>query len=228
MTGPCSFGCCAKIVHSKGKYPLYRGSILVRLARERPPPRPESLAFGPCEGESAFPHYAPVSPLPEDSPRPMPPKMTFSPTHPAYAASAKATAKRESAARAPAKRKLGSLPEWNLADLYSGAEAPELKTDLTTAERAADAMQERYAGRLATLLDGGKGGYALAQSVREFEQLNDLLGRIVSYAESALCGRHFRPQAAEILRRHPGEDHRHLIKASILSTRVQSSRRQGA
>ncbi len=84
--------------------------------------------------------------------------------------------------RAPAKRKLGSLPEWNLADLYSGADAPELKNDLTTSERAADAMQERYAGKLATLLDGGKGGHALAQAVREFEQLNDLLGRIVSYA----------------------------------------------
>jgi oligoendopeptidase F len=110
------------------------------------------------------------------------PKLTFWPVRPAYAASAKLKANRDSAAHVPAKRKLGSLPEWNLADLYSGAEAPELKTDLTTAERAADAMQERYAGRLATLLDGGKGGYALAQSVREFEQLNDLLGRIVSYA----------------------------------------------
>jgi oligoendopeptidase F len=110
------------------------------------------------------------------------PKLTLWPVHPAYAAGAKSKAKREGAAKAPAKLKLGSLPEWNLADLYSGAEAPELKTDLTTAERAADAMQERYAGRLASLLDGGKGGYVLAQSVREFEQLNDLLGRIVSYA----------------------------------------------
>jgi oligoendopeptidase F len=110
------------------------------------------------------------------------PKLSLWPVHPAYAASAKLKAKRDSAAKLSAKRKLGSLPEWNLADLYSGAEAPELKSDLTTAERAANAMQERYAGRLALLLDGGKGGYAIAQAVREFEQLNDLLGRIVSYA----------------------------------------------
>ncbi|HZP10172.1 M3 family oligoendopeptidase, partial [Methyloceanibacter sp.] len=111
------------------------------------------------------------------------PKLTLWPTHPAFAASAaKAKAKRASAAEKPAKRKLGSLPEWNLADLYSGPHSPELKNDLTTAERAADAMQERYAGKLASLLDGGKGGYTLAQAVREFEQLNDLLGRIVSYA----------------------------------------------
>ncbi|MGH6749929.1 MAG: M3 family oligoendopeptidase [Methyloceanibacter sp.] len=104
--------------------------------------------------------------------------------HPIYAANAgaKVKVKRADAAEVPATRKLGSLPEWNLADLYSGADAPELKNDLTTSERAADAMQERYAGKLATLIDGGTGGHALAQAVREFEALNDLLGRVVSYA----------------------------------------------
>ena len=34
----------------------------------------------------------------------------------------------------------------------------------------------------AALLDGGKGGAHLAQAVREFEALNDVLGRVVSYA----------------------------------------------
>ncbi len=43
-------------------------------------------------------------------------------------------------------------------------------------------MQERYAGKLAALADGGKGGAALAEAVRDFEALNDVLGRIVSYA----------------------------------------------
>ena len=82
----------------------------------------------------------------------------------------------------PAKTELGPLPEWNLADLYSGPEAPELKADLATSDRAATAMQESYQGKLATLADGGKGGKALVQAVREFEALNDLLGRIISYA----------------------------------------------
>jgi len=80
------------------------------------------------------------------------------------------------------KAKLGALPEWNLADLYEGPDAPKLKADLETSERAADAMQERYAGKLSALLDGGKGGAQLAQAVREFEALNDIMGRIVSYA----------------------------------------------
>ena len=104
--------------------------------------------------------------------------------HPVFATSAstKGEAKPAKTAEAGGKVKLGKLPEWNLADLYQGPESPKLKTDLETSERAADAMQERYAGKLAALLDGGKGGAHLAQAVREFEALNDVLGRVVSYA----------------------------------------------
>jgi len=106
------------------------------------------------------------------------------PEYPVYSAtaSAKGKAKPRPVGGAEGKAKLGKLPEWNLTDLYAGPDAPKLKTDLETSERAADAMQERYAGKLATLLDGGKGGAALAQAVREFEALNDIMGRIVSYA----------------------------------------------
>jgi oligoendopeptidase F len=112
------------------------------------------------------------------------PKLTLWPEHPTYAATAaaKGKAKRRALATTEAKPKLGKLPEWNLADLYEGPDAAELKADLATSERAADAMQERYAGKLAALLDGGKGGAGLAQAVREFEALNDTMGRIVSYA----------------------------------------------
>ena len=81
-----------------------------------------------------------------------------------------------------AKRPLGTLPEWNLADLYSGTDAPALKADLQASERAAEAMQQNYAGKLAALADGGKGGKALAKAVSDYEGLSDLMGRIVSYA----------------------------------------------
>jgi oligoendopeptidase F len=96
------------------------------------------------------------------------------------AASAKRKATRGD--EAGGKAKLGKLPEWALADLYDGPDSPKLKADLATSERAADAMQERYAGKLADLLDKGNGGRQLAQAVREFEALNDVMGRIVSYA----------------------------------------------
>jgi oligoendopeptidase F len=106
------------------------------------------------------------------------------PVAPVYAASAakgKASAKRRNGAAGQAK-KLGQLPEWRLADLYEGTDSPQLKADLADSDRRADAMQARYAGKLPALLDGGKGGATLAEAVREFEALNDLLGRIVSYA----------------------------------------------
>jgi oligoendopeptidase F len=74
------------------------------------------------------------------------------------------------------------MPEWNLADLYEGLDAPRLAADLKTSEGAAEAMHERYCGKLAKLADGGKGGEGLAEAVREFEALNDIMGRIVSYA----------------------------------------------
>jgi oligoendopeptidase F len=83
---------------------------------------------------------------------------------------------------AKSKKKLGELPEWNLGDLYDAPESPVLKKDLETAEQSAEDMQARFAGKLATLLDEGKGGAALAEAVRAYESLNDVLGRIVSYA----------------------------------------------
>jgi oligoendopeptidase F len=101
---------------------------------------------------------------------------------PVHAASHAAKAKRSDIAGATERPKLGDLPEWNLTDLYEGPESPALKADIETAERAAEAMNERYAGKLAGLLDDGKGGVALAGAVREFEALNDVMGRIVSYA----------------------------------------------
>ena len=111
------------------------------------------------------------------------PKLTAWPEHPVFAATAAAKAKtKHPPAAAGGKPKLGNLPEWNLADLYNGPDAPELKADLASSESAADAMQSRYAAKLAKLLDGGKGGAEIAQAVREYEALNDVIGRIVSYA----------------------------------------------
>jgi oligoendopeptidase F len=99
----------------------------------------------------------------------------------ATAASARGKAKPANRHGRP-KPTLGDLPEWNLKDLYGAPDAPALKADLDASERAAEAMQANYAGKLAALADGGKGGSALAKAVRDYERLSDLMGRIVSYA----------------------------------------------
>jgi oligoendopeptidase F len=98
---------------------------------------------------------------------------------PASAASSKA---KRGAGGTPASKTTSALPEWSLLDLYEGPDSPALKADLATSERAAAAMQENYAGRLAALAAGDKGGSALAQALREYEALSDLMGRIGSYA----------------------------------------------
>ena len=59
------------------------------------------------------------------------PKFTLWPEQPMTAsAGATGKAKSHSAAKAPARGRLGTLPEWNLADLYSGLDDPAVKRDL--------------------------------------------------------------------------------------------------
>jgi oligoendopeptidase F len=82
-----------------------------------------------------------------------------------------------------AKRKLGELPEWNLADLYPGRDSPELRGDLDRSERDAAAFRDRYEGKLATL-----SGAALAGAVATYERLQETLGRIMSYAYLVYVG----------------------------------------
>ncbi|MDX3929310.1 MAG: M3 family oligoendopeptidase [Shinella sp.] len=76
---------------------------------------------------------------------------------------------------------LGELPAWNLTDLYPSPASPEFTGDLEKAMRDALAFEEKWKGKLddAAGLDGERG---IGAAVREFEALEDLLGRIASFA----------------------------------------------
>ncbi len=76
---------------------------------------------------------------------------------------------------------LGDLPEWNLADLYSGPDAAEFKADMEKAASEATRFAETYQGKLDDILRGGKGGDALAAVIRDYEAMSDLFGRIGSF-----------------------------------------------
>src|ERR1700680_3455539 len=95
-----------------------------------------------------------------------------------------ATAAKPGPARKPAQRapRLGELPEWDLSDLYPNLDSPKVKDDLARSDAMCIAFEERYNGKLDTLAKGPQGGAALAAAVREFEAIDDLLGRITSYA----------------------------------------------
>jgi oligoendopeptidase F len=84
---------------------------------------------------------------------------------------------------APA-RKLGALPEWNLTDLYPAMDAPELKRDLAKADADSIAFEQDFKGKLADLTKEGK----LIEAVKRYEALDDLLGRIISYAGLVYAG----------------------------------------
>jgi oligoendopeptidase F len=102
-------------------------------------------------------------------------------------AGAKSASKRASkpAAKAASKtssKNLGPLPEWNLTDLYAGLDDPRVKRDLDRADEYCKAFEDDFKGKLAAIAERPDGGSALAQAVIRYEQLDDLLGRLGSFA----------------------------------------------
>jgi oligoendopeptidase F len=101
-----------------------------------------------------------------------------------------ATSRARTASRKPAtnskataaKSKTGKLPEWNLADLYSSIDAPEIARDLQKMDADCVAFEADYKGKLAEGVATDDGGGWLADAVRRYEAIDDLAGRLGSYA----------------------------------------------
>jgi oligoendopeptidase F len=84
--------------------------------------------------------------------------------------------------------KAGKLPEWNLADLYAGIDAPEVARDLQTMDADCLAFETDYKGKLAEHAARDDGGIWLAQAVKRYEAIDDLAGRLASFAGLAHAG----------------------------------------
>ncbi|MEI4232137.1 M3 family oligoendopeptidase [Roseovarius sp. D22-M7] len=74
-------------------------------------------------------------------------------------------------------RNLGDLPEWDLSDLYTSPDAPELARDLEWLEQACKHFADDYEGQLDTLDAAG-----LLDCLQRDEALSRTAGRIMSYA----------------------------------------------
>jgi len=72
---------------------------------------------------------------------------------------------------------LGDLPEWDLTDLYTAPDAPEIGRDMDWLETECAAFARDYEGRLATL-----DAAAMLDCVRRYERIEATAGRIMSYA----------------------------------------------
>ncbi|MEM1131269.1 MAG: oligoendopeptidase F, partial [Pseudomonadota bacterium] len=72
---------------------------------------------------------------------------------------------------------LGNLPEWDLTDLYTSEDAPELTRDLDWLEGECAAFAKDYEGKLGELDADG-----LLTCVQRNEKINTIAGRIMSFA----------------------------------------------
>jgi oligoendopeptidase F len=83
---------------------------------------------------------------------------------------------------------LGPLPEWDLGDLYAGIDDPDVKRDLVRADAACSEFEDAYKGRLVGIAADKDAGERLAAAVRRFEAIDDLIGRLGSYARLVYAG----------------------------------------
>ena len=92
---------------------------------------------------------------------------------------------------------LGDLPEWDLADLYPALDAPEAEARSRTGRGRSLAFETRWKGKLAAeAAEGSATGWPSRS--REYEALEELMGRIVSYAGLVYAGDTSDPKRAKL------------------------------
>jgi len=93
-----------------------------------------------------------------------------------------------SAPAAAAPEALGALPEWDLSALYSGMDSPAFAADMARAQTECSGFAARWRGKLAGAAKASDPAGTLAEAVRAYEALEDLLGRLMSYAGLVYSG----------------------------------------
>jgi len=81
---------------------------------------------------------------------------------------------------------LKNLPEWNLDDLYSGIDSPEFSNDITECKERAAKFETGFSGKLQELLRNNPRDLAMA--IAEYEQIEERMGRVMSYAGLVYAG----------------------------------------
>ncbi|WP_343562120.1 M3 family oligoendopeptidase [Kiloniella sp. b19] len=90
--------------------------------------------------------------------------------------------------------KLGHLPAWDLTDLYPDPQSDALEQDLQAIEKKARAFRESYAGRLA-----GLSGDDLKAALDRYADMQDLTGKVMSYAYLVYAGDMSSPQSGQFM-----------------------------
>jgi oligoendopeptidase F len=107
--------------------------------------------------------------------------------------------------------RLGKLPEWNLTDLYASIDAPEISRDLEQVDRECTAFEATYKGKLAEEVAKQGGGEWLAAAVKRYEAIDDVMGRLSSYAGLVHAGNTVDPKISKFY----GDVSERLTAASV-------------
>ncbi len=78
---------------------------------------------------------------------------------------------------------LGTLPEWDLNDLYPGTNSAELNDDIQSSAESAKEFAKAYEGKLSSL-----DGDGILAALKDYEGIEETLGRIMSYAYLVYAG----------------------------------------
>ncbi|WP_298215091.1 M3 family oligoendopeptidase [Acidocella sp.] len=70
-----------------------------------------------------------------------------------------------------------ALPSWDLGDLYASPQDPRIEADLAAVREGAERFAAAYQGKLAEL-----SGAELAAAIQDYERLQEIAGKIMSYA----------------------------------------------
>jgi len=87
------------------------------------------------------------------------------------------------------KKSKETLPTWNLYDLYPGMDSDKLEHDLGLVMKGCKAFRTQYENKVDEL-----SGDHLAEAVKRYEMLQDLAGRIGSYAQLLYAGDMSKPE----------------------------------
>ena len=84
---------------------------------------------------------------------------------------------------ASSQQHMEDLPTWDLRDLYSAPDSVAVEADFAKADEAARAFAASHQGRLSAMP-----GSTLAAAIAEYERIEELLGRLASYAQLLFAG----------------------------------------
>lgn len=78
-------------------------------------------------------------------------------------------------------QELADLPSWNLDHLYAGQNSDEFQKDWNWTKLASEKFESRWKGKLQKATQSN-GADSLGAAIREYEQIEEVMGRMASYA----------------------------------------------